>query len=152
MARIKIKLGPNEIEVDSRDFYVDNDSLSSVIENISNHLSENDPSSSNSKVNVSSLVLDGLDDVEVFEPEFSQPVKVDGSEIKSKLQILQNSKFFSSPRTVSEVVQQLREYGWISSALDVSKALAKMALSKEINKNLDGNKTHYFLQEKLILN
>ncbi len=151
MARIKIKLGPNEIEVDSRDFYVDNDSLSSVIENISNHLSENDPSS-NSKVNVSSLVLDGLDDVEVFEPEFSQPVKVDGSEIKSKLQILQNSKFFSSPRTVSEVVQQLREYGWISSALDVSKALAKMALSKEINKNLDGNKTHYFLQEKLILN
>jgi len=152
MARIKIKLGPNEIEVDSRDFYVDNDSLSSVIENISNHLSENDSSSSNSKVNVSSLVLDGLDDVEVFEPEFSQPVKVDGSEIKSKLQILQNSKFFSSPRTVSEVVQQLREYVWVSSALDVSKALAKMALSKEINKNLDGNKTHYFLQEKLILN
>lgn len=152
MARIKIKLGPNEIEVDSRDFYVDNDSLSSVIENISNHLSDNDSSSSNSKVNVSSFVLDGLDDVEVFEPEFSQPVKVDGSEIRSKLQILQNSKFFSSPRTVSEVVQQLREYGWISSALDVSKALAKMALSKEINKNLDGNKTHYFLQEKFILN
>ncbi len=152
MARIKIKLGPNEIEVDSRDFYVDNDSLSSVIENISNHLSDNDSSSSNSKVNVSSFVLDGLDDVEVFEPEFSQPVKVDGSEIRSKLQILQNSKFFSSPRTVSEVVQQLREYGWISSALDVSKTLAKMALSKEINKNLDGNKTHYFLQEKLILN
>jgi transcription initiation factor IIE alpha subunit len=103
-------------------------------------------------MSVSSFVLDGLDDVEVFEPEFSQPVKVDGSEIRSKLQILQNSKFFSSPRTVSEVVQQLREYGWISSALDVSKALAKMALSKEINKNLDGNKTHYFLQEKLILN
>ncbi|MGY5141813.1 MAG: hypothetical protein ACW9WZ_02080 [Nitrosopumilus sp.] len=152
MARIKIKLGPNEIEVDSRDFYVDNDSLSSVIENISNHLSDNDSSSSNSKVNVSTFVLDGLDDVEVFEPEFSQPVKVDGSEIRSKLQILQNSKFFSSPRTVSEVVQQLREYGWISSALDVSKALAKMALSKEINKNLDGNKTHYFLQEKFILN
>ena len=152
MARIKIKLGSNEIEVDSRDFYVDNDSLSSVIENISNHLSDNDSSSSNSKINVSSFVLDGLDDVEVFEPEFSQPVKVDGSEIRSKLQILQNSKFFSSPRTVSEVVQQLREYGWISSALDVSKALAKMALSKEINKNLDGNKTHYFLQEKLILN
>lgn len=152
MARIKIKLGPNEIEVDSRDFYVDNDSLSSVIENISNHLSDNDSSSSNSKVNVSSFVLDGLDDVEVFEPEFSQPVKVDGSELRSKLQILQNSKFFSSPRTVSEVVQQLREYGWISSALDVSKALAKMALSKEINKNLDGNKTHYFLQEKFILN
>ena len=152
MARIKIKLGPNEIEIDSRDFYVDNDSLSSVIENISNHLSDNDSSSSNSKVNVSSFVLDGLDDVEVFEPEFSQPVKVDGSEIRSKLQILQNSKFFSSPRTVSEVVQQLREYGWISSALDVSKALAKMALSKEINKNLDGNKTHYFLQEKLIIN
>ena len=152
MARIKIKLGPNEIEIDSRDFYVDNDSLSSVIENISNHLSDNDSSSSNSKVNVSSFVLDGLDDVEVFEPEFSQPVKVDGSEIRSKLQILQNSKFFSSPRTVSEVVQQLREYGWISSALDVSKALAKMALSKEINKNLDGNKTHYFLQEKIILN
>ena len=26
MAKIRIKQGPNEIEIDSRDFYVDNDS------------------------------------------------------------------------------------------------------------------------------
>ena len=30
MARIKLKLGENEIEVDSRDFYVDNQTLGEI--------------------------------------------------------------------------------------------------------------------------
>ena len=38
MARIKLKLGENEIEVDSRDFYVDNQTLGEIIANISNHI------------------------------------------------------------------------------------------------------------------
>ncbi len=41
MARIKLKLGENEIEVDSRDFCVDNQTLGEVIDNISHHLPEN---------------------------------------------------------------------------------------------------------------
>jgi hypothetical protein len=152
MARIKIKLGENEIEVDSRDFYVDNESIGSVIENISNHLPAINSPLLKFETKPQSFALESLDDVEVFEPEFSEPVKVVGNEIRSKLQILQNSNFFSSPRTVTEVVQQLREYGWISSTLDVSKALAKMALSKEINKNFDDNKIQYYHEEKIIIN
>ena len=35
----------------------------------------------------------------------------------SKLKILETSKFFDSPRTVGETVQQLREYGWATSTL-----------------------------------
>ena len=41
MARIKLKIGENEIEVDSRDFYVDNQTIGEVIDSISNHLPEN---------------------------------------------------------------------------------------------------------------
>ena len=41
LARIKLKLGENEIEVDSRDFYVDNQTIGEVIDNISHHLPEN---------------------------------------------------------------------------------------------------------------
>ena len=32
MAKIRVKQGDNEIEIDSRDFYVDNDSAAEVIE------------------------------------------------------------------------------------------------------------------------
>ena len=41
LARIKLKIGENEIEVDSRDFYVDNQTLSEIINNISHHLPDN---------------------------------------------------------------------------------------------------------------
>ena len=34
MAKIRIKQGPNEIEIDSRDFYVDNDSVAEVVESL----------------------------------------------------------------------------------------------------------------------
>ena len=96
--------------------------------------------------------LEYLDDAEVYEPEFSEPKHITSHEIKSKLRILETSRFFDSPRTVTETVEQLREYGWASSPLDVSKALAKMASSKEIMKNSYENRTHYFVQESLLSN
>ena len=41
MARIKLKIGENEIEVYSRDFYVDNQTLGEIIDNISQYMPEN---------------------------------------------------------------------------------------------------------------
>ena len=41
MARIKLKIGENELEVDSRDFYVDNQTLGEIVDNISQYLPEN---------------------------------------------------------------------------------------------------------------
>ena len=41
MAKIKLKFGENEIEVDSRDFYFDNQTLGEVIENLSKLIEEN---------------------------------------------------------------------------------------------------------------
>ena len=162
MARLKLKLGDNEIEVESRDFYVDNDSLSQIIENITHLLPEN-----NAKIlheNIPQEIeqsnptpqhiqngLEGLDDAETFELEFEQPKSIDFHEVKSKLRILETSGFFNSPRTVTETVQQLREYGWAASPLDVSKSLAKMASNREINRNIDNNRTHYFI-ESIITN
>ena len=155
MAKIKIKLGENEIEVDSRDFYVDNHTIGEVIENISNHLPEN-----HAKIvydtepieKPAHSVLDSLDDAEFNEPEFNEPIYITSQEIKSKLRILETSRFFDSPRTVTETVQQLREYGWAASLLDVSKALAKMASSKEIMKDSHDNRIHYFIENQLVTN
>ena len=161
MARIKVKLGENEIEVDSRDFYVDNQTLGEIIDNISNHLPENQakivyrtesvqkPSESEQ---MTQYGLEYLDNAEVNEPEFDEPKSISSCEIKSKLRILETSRFFDSPRTVTETVQQLREYGWSASSLDVSMALAKMASNKEIMKNSYENRTHYFVEEALVAN
>lgn len=158
MARIKLKLGENEIEVDSRDFYVDNQTLGEIIESISNHLPENqakivyEPEPViRSTENSAQFGLESLEDAETFEPEFNEPTHISPNEVKSKLRILETSRFFDSPRTVTETVEQLREYGWAASPLDVSKALAKMASNKEIMKNSHENRTHYFV-ESLVAN
>jgi len=161
LARIKLKLGENEIEVDSRDFYVDNQTLGEIIDSISHHLPENhakivyETESIPKSTQVQHLAqygLENLDDAEVYEPEFNEPKYITSHEIKSKLRILETSRFFDSPKTVTETVQQLREYGWAASLLDVSKALAKMASHKEIMKNSYENRTHYFVQEPLLSN
>ena len=152
LARIKLKLGENELEVDSRDFYVDNQTLGEIIDNISQYLPENQVkivygSESTSKLNSAEHGLEYLDDAETFEPEFNEPKYISNNEIQSKLKILETSKFFDSPRTVSETVQQLREYGWATGTLDVSKALAKMSLNKKFTKSLSENKTCYLIKQ-----
>jgi len=168
LARIKLKIGDNEIEVDSRDFYVDNQTIGEIIDNISSYLPENQAkiiyetestkNSTESTVDSPDLEqstqsgLENLDDVEIFEPEFSDPKYISPREIKSKLRILETSKFFDAPKTVTETVQQLREYGWATSLLDVSKALAKMASTKEIMKNIHENRAHYYVKDALIAN
>ena len=161
MARIKLKIGENEIEVDSRDFYIDNQTIGEIIDSISNHLPENqakiiyeDESFTNSTKFEQSTQsgLEFLADAEVFEPEFNEPKYITSNEIKSKLRILETSKFFDIPKTVTETVQQLREYGWAASPLDVSKALAKMALTKEIMKNSRENRTCYYIKDLPVAN
>ena len=156
MARIKIKVGTSEIEVDSRDFYVDNQSLGQVIDDILQHLPQEQPNvaqTADSFVpeNLSENGMENLDDAEAYEAEFIQPKPIIPSMIKSKIRILHTSKFFDSPRTVTEIVQQLREYGWATSQLDVSKVLAKMASNKEIMKYSHENRIHYFVGNPLMV-
>ena len=149
MARIRLKLGENEIEVDSRDFYIDNDTLGDIIDNLSSCLPENKASLvpiSESKTYLSSQsALDSLDNAEAFEPEFSDPTPISTNEIQSKLQVLENNKFFDSPRTVAEIAQQLREYGWSASTLDISMVLAEMALYKKLVRQTRADKVEYMI-------
>ena len=159
MAKIRLKLGNDEIEVDSRDFYVDNDTLQEIIETISHILRKNQthreldsPKAYSEPDKTSQYGLESLQDAETFEPEFNEPVPISFAEIKQKLRILETSGFFNSPRTVTETVQQLREYGWAASPLDVSKSLAKMASKREILKDSQQNRTHYFVGQSLISN
>jgi hypothetical protein len=102
---------------------------------------------STSKPNSAEDALKCLDDAETFEPEFNEPKHIASTEIESKLKILETSKFFDSPRTATETVQQLREHGWATGTLDVSKALVKMSLDKKFTKSSSENKTCYSIEQ-----
>lgn len=164
MAKIRIKFGENEVEIDSRDFYVDNQTIGEVIDGVTKHIQENkarmifddrsldklEQMTDNYKSNLDSL--DALDDAEAYEPEFNEPVQIPMSEIKEKINFLASKSFFDTNRTVTETVEQLREYGWGASPLDVSTVLAKMAFTGEILKVTQDNRAHYFLKQALLAN
>ena len=161
MAKIKIKLGDNEVEIDSRDFYVDNQSIGQVISDVSKHLTENsaslvyiDESQNNKNIQKSpepSLeYLKSLDDAEVHEPEFNNPTQILGGEVKSKLKVLEKDAFFNKPHTVSEIVEQLREYGWIASPLEVSKTLTKMVFCRELIKDSQNDRNYYSIKQHIL--
>ena len=155
MAKIKLRIGDNEIEIDSRDFYVDNHTIGKVIENISALLQESSarimPYSTEYGVGESNA-LSSLENAEVYEPEFGEPVFVPLNELHGKLLILSKNSFFDKPRTVSETVNELREHGWIVNPLDASKILAKMAFSKELRKGKQDDRSFYFVQKELLAN
>ena len=155
MAKIKLRIGDNEIEIDSRDFYVDNHTIGKVIENITMLLQESSarimPYSTEYGVGESDA-LSSLENAEVYEPEFGEPVFVPLNELHGKLLILSKNSFFDKPRTVSETVNELREHGWIANPLDVSKILAKMAFGKELRKGKQADRSFYFVQKELLAN
>ena len=74
MAKIRIKQGSNEIEIDSRDFYIDNDSVAHVVETLKQLLNERPQTD----------VMSSLDDAEFHEPEFSSPSTIAVDDIKNK--------------------------------------------------------------------
>ncbi len=157
MAKIKLRIGDNEIEVDSRDFYVDNKTIGEVIENIAAHLQTKNvrvitgdfPLQDNMQ-EVSTL--NSLENAEVYEPEFNNPTSVPVNKLRGKLLILSKNYFFDQARTVPETVNELREHGWIASPLDVSKTLSKMAFNKELLKNKQDKRSYYFAKEALLAN
>ena len=155
LAKIKLRIGDNEIEIDSRDFYIDNHTIGKVIENITMLLQESSarimPHSTEYGVGESNA-LSSLENAEVYEPEFGEPVFVPLNELHGKLLILSKNSFFDKPRTVSEAVNELREHGWIVNPLDASKILAKMAFSKELRKGKQADRSFYFVQKELLAN
>ena len=142
MAKIRVKQGNNEIEIDSRDFYVDNDSAAEIIESLKQQLQKTPQND----------VMNSLDNAEFHEPEFSSSVIVTVEDLKNKLRILAKNSFFDQPRTVSECVSQLMEYGWSASPFDVSLALTKMAFNKEFLKDTNDERNYYFSKGALLTN
>ena len=137
LAKIKLRIGDNEIEIDSRDFYVDNHTIGKVIENITMLLQESSarimPYPPEYGVGESNA-LSSLENAEVYEPEFGEPVFVPLNELRGKLLILSKNSFFDKPRTVSETVNELREHGWIANPLDVSRYLQRWHLVRNLEK------------------
>ena len=164
MAKIKLRFGENEIEIESRDFYVDNNTLGDVIDSIATHLEENrariiinEKTSHQSDIGENTFqtgenYLRTLENAEVYEPEFNSPMPIFAEEIKDKITFLEKKSFFKQPRTVSDTVSELREYGWSASPLLVSKVLVKMAFNKEILKNSQDRRNYYLSKESLLIN
>jgi hypothetical protein len=157
MARIRIRYGQNEIEIESKDFYIDNQSVDEVINNLSVHVK--DYSSGALQYDYSygqpakgTEVLNIFDDVEIHEPEFVKPTFLDKRQIKNKIQTLIADAFFDQPRTTSEVVAQLHEYGWAAVPLDVSKVLTDMAFGNELQKDLREKRNYYSVAKMIELN
>ena len=142
MAKIRIKQGSNEIEIDSRDFYIDNDSVADVVETLKQLLHERPQTD----------VMSSLDDAEFHEPEFSSASIITVDDIKHKLRILAKYSFFDQPKTVGETVAQMSEYGWTASPFDASVALTKMAFNKEFLKNTIDERNQYVSKEALLTN
>ncbi len=163
MAKIRLKFGENEIEIESRDFYIDNDTAAQVIADLAVRMQESKakivtdeefalgPTDAITQTYQTNMdYLRTLRDAEIHEPEFTAPTAVSVDEIPSKIELLERDSFFDKPRTVSETVERMRDYGWLASPLDVSKSLAKMAFHKELAKNSQENKTWYFKQAQII--
>lgn len=156
MAKIRLKLGENEVEIESRDFYIDNDTASQVITDIAQTLDDNkakvvEPTYSTQDESGSqqSGYLGMLNDAEFHEPEFTQPTPISDSEILQKMDVLERDSFFSKPRTVMETVERLRDHGWLASPLAVSKVLTKLAFQKSLAKDTIENRARYFKGEPL---
>ena len=153
MAKIKLKIGDCEVEIDSRDFYVDNTSIDEILENLSEKIqrfqTQINSNNISSQDNSSIEVIDQLEDAEFHEPEFSHTSKISSKNIRNKLLILSQNSFFDQPRTVVETIEELRNHGWSASPLDVSKTLSKMSLHKEILKNSHIKHNFYFMKESL---
>ncbi len=158
MARIKIKYGQNEIEIESKDFYIDNESVEQVICNLASFVKDSTNNNTqyeysyNQSLPQTTGLLHSLNDAEIHEPEFSMPTFVDKDHLRGKMHVLIEDAFFDQARTVSEVVAQLREYGWSAIPLDVSKTLASMAFTHELQKDLREKRSYYSKVQLLEVN
>ncbi len=157
MAKIRIKQGENEIEIESKDFYVDNQSVGEVINNLSVFVKDYSPNTlpydySYGRPIQGTECLHMLEDAEIHEPEFVTPTFLDKKQVRNKIKVLIEDSFFDQPRTVSEVVSQLREYGWAAVPLDVSKALTDMAFSNQLQKDLREKRSYYSIAKILEVN
>ncbi|MGI0101662.1 MAG: hypothetical protein ACREA7_03585 [Nitrosotalea sp.] len=157
MARIRIRYGQNEIEIESKDFYIDNQSVDEVVNNLSAYVKDYSQGTlqydySYGQPAKGSEVLKMLDDAEIHEPEFVKPTFLDKKQIKSKILTLAEDAFFDQPRTTSEVVAQLHEYGWAAVPLDVSKVLTDMSFGNELQKDLREKRNYYSIAKMIELN
>ena len=144
MAKLKVRSGGAEVEIDSRDFYVDNQTVGQVIDLVSTHLPEAAPAGEPEPE--AGGALDGLPEAEIHESEFSEPVPIGHAEIRSKITALCDSSFFEEPRTASETLAQLRERGWSANLLDVSKELTRMSAERMIR--IDSrDRRHYYTSQ-----
>jgi hypothetical protein len=155
MARIRLKYGQNEIEIESKDFYVDNQSVNEVVNNLSifvKDYSTTTPQYDFAQSSEGTECLNILKDAEIHEPEFTKPVFLDKNQLKNKIKILIEDSFFDHSRTVSEVVSQLHEYGWAAVPLDVSKVLTDMAFNYQLQKELREKRSYYSVANLLEVN
>ncbi len=157
MARIRVRYGQNEIEIESKDFYIDNQTADEIINSLSAHVRDGSQDTvhydySYGQPGQPGGVLHMLNDAEIHEPEFVKPAFLEKGQIRGKIRTLIEDAFFDQPRTVSEVVSQLHEYGWTAVPLDVSKVLTDMSFTNELQKDMREKRSYYSMAKMVELN
>lgn len=145
MARLRVRAGPSEVEIDSRDFYVDNDTVGEVIDLVRTHLPE-----AAAPPPADAGPLDSLEEAEIAEPELPDggavpppPAPARREDIRRSVAALSESGFFVEPRTASETAERLRERGWSAGLLEVSKELASMSSERLIRASSRDRRRYY---------
>lgn len=144
MARLRVRAGPSEVEIDSRDFYVDNDTVGEVIDLVRTHL----PGAA-APGGAGTGILDPLEEAEIAEPELPDggaappPAPARREDIRRSVAALRESGFFGEPRTASETAERLRERGWSAGLLEVSKELASMSSERLIRASSRDRRRYY---------
>ena len=155
MARIKLKIGENEIEVDSRDFYVDNQTLGEIIENITSHLPENQAKivyetecqNHSKRINNSIWFRIHLMMLKHLNLNLMNQNTLLLMKLNLNLRILETSKFFDSPRTVTETVEQLKRIWMGCKSIRCFKSFSKNGIKQRNYEKFYENRTHYFVEE-----
>ncbi len=144
MAHIRIKIGSNEIEVDSRDFYVDNDTVQQVVEELIKCIPENQQHEN--KPNYLSDFDSKIKEAEFYEPELEDAGPMHShQQIREGLRALHNTdNFFESPRTIQEITQRMQKSRWLTNSKIISKVLTDMTNDNEVicNYSKDGTEAY----------
>ena len=140
MAHVRIKIGDNEIEIDSRDFYVDNDTVHQVVEELIKCM----PKQHAQKPNYLSD-FDKIKEAEFCEAELEDAEVVHShQQIREGLEGLHNiGHFFEIPRTVQEITQRMQKDRWLTNSNIISKVLADMANDNEIIRDYSKDEESY---------
>jgi len=157
MARIRIKCGQNEVEIESKDFYIDNQTAGEIINNLSVYVKEGAPGGMQYEYSYGQEarnpgVLNMLEDAEVHEPEFVRPSPLHKGEIRDKIRTLVEDAFLTSRGPCQRWSRSCTSTAGRQYRLTYQRSLRTWRFGNELKKDLKDRRSYYSAARILELN